>query len=71
MYISEEACVAANREPPPAVNYANFPEKITAKYGVRCIRWPLRKFEAPGRINSLVSLHELMPEELRDKETRR
>ena len=43
----------------PKMHYADFDQKITAKYGIVVEGWPLKSFEAPGNLRSLNKLHVL------------
>jgi hypothetical protein len=38
------------------INYLNFDEAMTSKYGIRVRNWPLTDFKCPGKINSLPAL---------------
>ncbi|KAI0693250.1 hypothetical protein C8T65DRAFT_544120, partial [Cerioporus squamosus] len=49
-----EAC--EGRSVPPKMFYMNFELRMTAKYGIVVRNWPIRKFTAPGNINSLPTL---------------
>ncbi len=49
-----EAC--EGRSTPPKMFYVNFESRMTAKYGVVVRNWPIRKFTAPGNVNSLPTL---------------
>ena len=41
------------------MQYINFDEHVTVKYGVVLDKWPLQKFVAPGSINSVTTLRTL------------
>ena len=41
------------------INYLNFDDAITNKYGIVVRSWPLKEFKCPGKINSLPDLQVL------------
>ncbi|TFK79898.1 hypothetical protein K466DRAFT_446878, partial [Polyporus arcularius HHB13444] len=56
MLISAPVEACEGRAVPQKMFYVNFESHMTAKYGVVIRNWPIRKFTAPGNINSLPTL---------------